>query len=335
MAGAGTGKTTYLLNYALNAPQNSNVLYLTYTQAAEIHFESRVKATCGAVPSNVTIMTWYRFLLTQGVKPFPYPLLSVPPRGISFVEGKVRQRMGVTRGTSGYYLNENGDIFSSRLADLACKCNEQVGGDAINRISDMFDTILIDEVQDLSSYDYDYIGNLMHTPTSVVVVGDPRQRTYTTSKEGPHTNETFFDFARKRQLCEIDTESLSICHRCRPDVIALANELFPELPAMECAASDEEGYLRILSKEESAKPPIGFLEATHLSWQAKSTPYANCLTMTMGDSKGSEFDNVVVWLTKPMAKWLSDRATELKPIARAKMYVAITRARNNLWLVKP
>lgn len=79
----------------------------------------------------------------------------------------------MTRGNPAYYLaNERGDVFSSRLADLACKCNEQVGGDAVNRISDMFDIILIDEAQDLSSYDYDYICSLMHTPASVIVVSD-------------------------------------------------------------------------------------------------------------------------------------------------------------------
>lgn len=183
MAGAGTGKTTYLLNQALNFPREKNVLYLTYTEAAAIHFASRVKAMRGAVPGNITVMTWYSFLLAHGVRPFPYPLPGIMPRGICFVEGKVPQRKGVTRGTPAYYLaNKQGDVFSSRLADLACKCNEQVGGDAVNRISDMFDIILIDEAQDLSSYDYDYISSLMHTPASVIVVGDPRQRTYTTSK---------------------------------------------------------------------------------------------------------------------------------------------------------
>lgn len=336
MAGAGTGKTTYLLNQALDVSREKNVLYLTYTEAAAIHFASRVKAMRGTVPGNITVMTWYSFLLAHGVRPFPYPLPGILPRGISFVEGKVPQRRGMTRDNPAYYLaNERGDIFSSRLADLACKCNEQVGGDAVNRISDMFDIILIDEAQDLSSYDYDYISSLMHTPATVIVVGDPRQRTYTTSKEGPHTEETFFDYAQRRQLCEIDTNSLSVCHRCRPDVVALANALFPDLPALACATPDEGTYLHTLSKRERAKPPVDFLEAMHLTWQAKSLPYSNCSTMTMGASKGSEFDDVAVWLTKPMSMWLNNREVPLKPGARAKMYVAVTRARNNLWLVRP
>lgn len=336
MAGAGTGKTTYLLNQALDIPREKNVLYLTYTEAAAIHFASQVKAMRGTVPSNITVMTWYSFLLAHGVRPFPYPLPGIMPRGIYFVEGKVPQRRGVIRGNPDYYLaNKQGDVFSSRLADLACKCNEQVGGDAVNRISDMFDIILIDEAQDLSSYDFDYISSLMRTPASVIVVGDPRQRTYTTSKEGPYTGETFFDYARRRQLCEIDTNSLSVCYRCRPDVVALANALFPDLPALVCATPDEEAHLHTLSKGERAKPPIGFLEAMHLTWQTKPLPYSNCSTMTMGASKGSEFDNVAVWLTKPMSMWLYNREATLKPGARAKMYVAVTRARRNLWLVSP
>ena len=335
MAGAGTGKTTYLLNQALNVPREKNVLYLTYTEAAAIHFASRVKSIRGAVPGNITVMTWYKFLLTHAVRPFPFPLPGMMPRSVHFVEGKAPQRRGVTRGDPAYYIaNKRGDVFSSRLSDLACKCNEQVNGDAVNRISDIYDTILIDEAQDFSSYDFDYINSLMHSPASVVVVGDPRQRTYTTSKEGPYQNETFFDYAERLKLCEIDTESLSVCHRCRPGVVALANSLFPDLPALTCTTPDEETHLHTLSKGELAKPTKDFLEAMHLTWNAKSPPFTNCTSMTMGASKGSEFDNAVVWLTKPMSMWLDNRETALKPSARAKMYVAITRARHNLWLIR-
>ena len=187
----------------------------------------------------------------------------------------------------------------------------------------------------MSSYDYDYISSLMHTLATVIVVGDPRQRTYTASKEGPYSEETFFDYAQRRQLCEIDTNSLSVCHRCRPDVVALANDLFPDLPALTCAVPDEEAHLHTLLKGERAKPPVDFLEAMLLIWQVKSLPYSNCSTMTMGASKGSEFDNVAVWLTKPMSMWLDNRETDLRPSAKAKMYVAVTRARHNLWLVRP
>lgn len=57
--------------------------------------------------------------------------------------------------------------------------------------------------------------------------------------------------------------------------------------------------------------------------------------MNMGNSKGLEFGNVLVYLTNDMASWLKDKNSTLAEEARAKLYVAITRARNNLGFVLP
>ncbi len=336
IAGAGTGKTTYLLNLALNAPQGDNVLYLTYTVAASLHFEKRLKERLGAVPRSITIMTWFSFLLSHGVRPFPYPLPGVRPRGIHFTERKISPRRGVTRDKPSYYLaNKENDVHSSRLAGLACLCDENASGEAVRRISDIFQLILVDEAQDLSSYDYDYLAKLMGTPSSVIVVGDPRQRTYATTHEGAHLNETVFDYMVGRELCEIDTDSLTVCHRCKPDVVSLANELFPDLPALRPAVQSVDEHVKILAEKEFVSYREELSAAMSLSWQTKALPIGSCSSMTMGASKGSEFEDVVVWLTGPMAKWLDDRKAELRPQARARLYVAITRARNNLWLIRP
>lgn len=336
IAGAGTGKTTYLLKLALNAPETCNVLYLTYTEAASAHFETQIKHLRGAVPSNITIMTWFSFLLSQGVRPFPYPLPGFRPKGIQFTEGKVKQQRGVRRGQPAYYITDNQqDVFSSRLADLACMCDEQVNGAVVTRISDIYQLILVDEAQDLSSYDYDYVEKLLRTPSSIVIVGDPRQRTYTTSNEGAHLNETIFDYIANNKLCEIDRSTLTTCYRCKPDVIELANELFPDLPALQPSDGTTDEYVKVLTKEEFSRQAANAKFAMHLTWQSKSLPISGCQTMTMGASKGSEFSDVAVWLTQPMSKWLVDRKSELKATSRAKLYVAITRSQNNLWLIKP
>lgn len=336
IAGAGSGKTTYLLNLALGAPSHENVLYLTYTDAAAIHFESRIKSLCGAMPKNITVMTWFSFLLVHGVRPFPHPLPGIRPHGISFVEGKVAQKKGIVRGRAAYYFaNGKLDIYSSRLSDLACLCDDQVDGDAVGRISDMFQLILVDEAQDFSGYDFDYLAKLFRTPSSVVVVGDPRQRTYTTTKEGPNCKKTFFEYVTEQKLCEIDSDSLAVCYRCKQDVVDLANALFPGLPALRSSEQNDERHIKILSRRESAVSHASFQTAMHLGWSSSALPLNNCAFMTMGAAKGSEFEDVVVWLTKPMEKWIDDKRVELKPTARAKLYVAITRARNDLYLVRP
>jgi DNA helicase-2/ATP-dependent DNA helicase PcrA len=49
--------------------------------------------------------------------------------------------------------------------------------------------------------------------------------------------------------------------------------------------------------------------------------------MNFGKSKGLTFDRVLIYLPGTMLKWLKDANTDLAGGSRAKLYVAITRAR--------
>ena len=61
IAGAGTGKTTLLLNEAVEHCESKNVLYLTYTDQNAWEFEAAVTERIGYHPHSITIMTWYSF----------------------------------------------------------------------------------------------------------------------------------------------------------------------------------------------------------------------------------------------------------------------------------
>ena len=51
-------------------------------------------------------------------------------------------------------------------------------------------------------------------------------------------------------------------------------------------------------------------------------------TLTFGRSKGLGFDRVVIYPTEKMMTWLEDPKGQLEGEARAKLYVALTRARH-------
>ena len=58
-------------------------------------------------------------------------------------------------------------------------------------------------------------------------------------------------------------------------------------------------------------------------------------TLNMGAVKGRTFDKVLVFPTKDMLEWLLDHSVSLAETSRAKLYVAITRARHNVAFVVP
>ena len=49
--------------------------------------------------------------------------------------------------------------------------------------------------------------------------------------------------------------------------------------------------------------------------------------MNYGNSKGLTMEHVLIYPTKPIMSWLKDRSKALEGQSRAKLYVAITRAR--------
>ena len=68
IAAAGSGKTTFLVDEALK--QTGNVLITTYTEANEAEIKNRIVQKNKYIPSNITIQTWFSFLIQHGVKPY-------------------------------------------------------------------------------------------------------------------------------------------------------------------------------------------------------------------------------------------------------------------------
>ena len=76
IAAAGSGKTTFLVNQALSI-QDSRVLITTFTEANEQEIKKKFIEANGCIPPNVTVQTWFSFLLQHGVKPYQAPYVII------------------------------------------------------------------------------------------------------------------------------------------------------------------------------------------------------------------------------------------------------------------
>lgn len=90
IAAAGSGKTTYLVRQAMQ--QADNVLITTYTIANELEIRKKFIEHNGCVPHNVTIQTWYSFILQHGVRPFQWVVLDDKINGMILVNEKSREK---------------------------------------------------------------------------------------------------------------------------------------------------------------------------------------------------------------------------------------------------
>lgn len=331
VAGAGTGKTTMLLDMAAACCSSRNVLYLTYTNANAHEFESALIERIGCIPASITVMTWFSFLLVHGVRPFPAPGFKHRIDQLFFDQGRPRQIADVNRGDEDYYCPAPGIVYRSRLSDLAALCDQWWDGAVIDRICSIYDVILVDEGQDFAGYDYDLLLSLMNYSGAMIIVGDPRQQTYRTNHEQINSGyKTVFDFFNEKSSYPLDTTSLRTTYRCSQDVIDLANRLFPELPTV---VASENSFLSTRGSVIKLKK-AGFStwaqtrsgSFTILRYSSRVKIPEGYRAMNMGESKGLTLGDVVIFPTNDMRKWIEGETVELKDETRAKLYVAITRA---------
>lgn len=347
IAAAGSGKTTYLVEQAMKVT-DARVLITTYTESNEAEIRQKFFDLVGRVPAHVTIMTWFSFLITHGVKPFQGCLFDFDVAGMVFAI----TQSGIKTVVNGHpipyaetdfrrhYFDRAGRVFSDKLPKLVIRCNANSGGAVIDRIARIFPHVFVDEVQDLAGYDLDILADLARSPARLLIVGDPRQVTYLTHHERKYKKYSdggivkFVQGELRKVPFVIDDATLCRSHRNSALVCAVSSRLYPELPvstACECdrcrtgVPAHNGLFLVRLSDYADYVAMVSPMQLRDKS--SSSGVDSNASVMNFGEAKGRGFDHVVILPTQPMKAWLKDPSSKLAAQSRARFYVAMTRGR--------
>lgn len=331
IAGAGSGKTTYIINDALKKHEAS-ILITTFTQANEEEIKRKFIAVNGCVPSNVRIQTWFSVLLQHGVRPYQGVKYEKNIEGLFLISGQ-SARMIPETNTENHYFTKDRKIYSDKVAKFAIKCNEQEGNPVISRLSRIYTDIYVDEIQDLAGYDLEFLKLLLASDTNICLVGDPRQATYSTNDSAKNKkykkSEIVNFFSDKTIQIETDNTSLNTNFRCNKNICEISNKLYPEFEAVSSGNTDKDNHLGLfLVGSQDVGSYLADFGGMQLRDSAKNKNVNyDYPVMTFGKAKGLEFNRVIIYPTKPFVEWLKGKSTELAPTSRSKLYVAITRAR--------
>lgn len=344
IAAAGSGKTSYLIDEALNIDEK--VLITTFTNANEAEIRKKIIEKCGFIPKNINIQTWFTFLLQHGVRPFQGSM-NIPEtiNGICMKYRRTESKNSDGRSyfipksdIKKYYLSKDMKIYSDKLSSFVFEENKRTKGKVINRIENIYRNIFIDEVQDMAGYDLEIINLLINSNVNLIMVGDPRQVTYHThyeQKNKKYYNGKIENYIKDNSLqCIIDTETLKDSYRNINDICKIASELYPD---MQCTQSkqnksvEHQGVYFVLKKDildylEKYKP-------VQLRYNKRVNINEYYGFRNMGESKGLSFDRVLIYPTKKMLEWFYDSKIDLPEETRAKLYVALTRARFSVGIV--
>lgn len=334
LSAAGSGKTTLLTQQALARPHR-RIAILTYTLQNLEEIRRSFEFSVGVVPANVSIYSWYSFLLRECIRPYQSALVAEPRiQGLQYVSGRTDNR--IPRAQERRYYLAGHQILSDRASEFAVRCNDQTQGRVMARLADLFDEVYVDEVQDLAGYDLDLLERLMATRMEVTLVGDTRQATYSTNHAARNAQYRgtkmlrLFEAWQQRGLCRIDHRTTS--WRCTQAMCNLADSLYPTMPRTESGNDARSGHNGIVVVSPDAVDRyVSEFSPTVLRYDRKED-CAGLPAVNFGESKGRTYTRVLIFPNGPLIRFLrtGDPAKITSP---AKYYVAFTRARLSLAFV--
>ena len=335
IASAGSGKTTTIVDGACRDAARKAAM-ITYTNNGREEIAATSYRRFGCVPPHVTISTWYSFLVRHFVRPYQNCLYEPRVAAIQFVNGRSAQYVPA-ENIRRHYFSRPDRIYVDKVSKFAWQVIEHTGGLPLQRFEQIFDRLFIDESQDLAGYDLDLIELLLRSNVEIALVGDHRQATYSTNSSA--RNQKFagqkivlkFEEWENSGLCEIDYHNFS--HRCVQAICDFADQFHPKAPNTESRNMNVTGHDGVFAVRRDRVPGyVGTYNPQPLRYN-RTTRDIEGKPINFGSAKGMTFDRTLIYPHTPLRKFL--KTGNIKDAGKeiAKIYVAITRARQSVAFV--
>lgn len=337
LAVAGSRKTQGIVERCASLLSARRVLVLTYTQANQEELRSRLKQYAGD-HHNIEVMGWFSFLLSHFAKPFiPFKFPGQRVHGFNF-DGIPSRFAG---GGESRFFDSNGAAYACELGRLAHELVADSKGALLRRLECIYDEILIDEVQDFSSYDWEILDVLLRSSIDIRMVGDIRQSVLATNLRSK--KNTKYSYANSiAWFRERETEGLLeikdsvITWRCQPHIAAFSDTIFdsswgfPATQSKNDAVTDHDGVY--LVNTEHVNEYVEMYKPQCLRHSASSGKKFALDFLNFKVSKGMTCERVLIIPTEPIKKFVQS-GTYLEPTPASSFYVAVTRAKQSVAIV--
>jgi DNA helicase-2/ATP-dependent DNA helicase PcrA len=354
LAVAGAGKTYHICHSIDPAKRN---LILAFTNENVFNIQRELIDAFGSIPKYTVVSTFHSFVYHNLILPYEPSIasyfecdsfaskgittLSPPPQSIKVGSRKaVANPRYFAKTKLRHYVDDGSRYYCAALSELALqvKCRKvALVSRASRRLNLFYDACYIDEFQDFRGHDYDLIVNLAKRLNEVTLVGDYYQHSVSgrnnTGKPFAKNKTVicysdFLDGLRKEGF-EIDEASLRLSRRCAPSICSFVQD---KLAIRIDSAGCNKGEIIWVSKNldailtDDTITKLVYQESNSFSFRSVNWSY----------SKGDTFDSVCVILTKNFEN-LDDEGFSIRGISDStinKLYVALTRSRGNVYLIK-
>lgn len=239
-----------------------------------------------------------------------------------------------------HYITRKRQYYCATLSELVLqvkKNRESLVKRAIARLNLFYDCVLIDEFQDFREFDYELIMALVKQLNNVVLVGDYYQHSVSATnnsgkpfknKSGDVSYDAFVAELQKSGF-EVDLTTLDKSRRCSAEICNYVRE---KLHISITSSGDRRGT--VIWVDDDPTPVLDNNQITKLVFQQAADYTFPALNWSY--SKGDTVDSACVILTDGLDNLDSDKFNpeKVKPSTLNKLYVAMTRSRGDLYLMK-
>ena len=340
LATAGSGKT-YHITHSINVAERVYIISFTNRNVDNIVMELN-NHYFNKIPSNVIVSTFDTFVFHQLIKPFSNILEMVDKNilGVDVIsKPEVDGRNPNYKPVSDplHYMNSNQQLYVSRMSKLFMKQAEVTKKAILRRLERYCDCIYFDEFQDYNGFDFKVLQYIIENANlNVIAVGDIFQSLVAPIRQdGNGSNKPFSTINTVNDLRSyfsdniiIDTDTLINSRRVTKNVAEfIQNYLFINIGSnSELQGNiiwvDDIAQIDSLMRNKSIPKlvwnrtiAINPME-THINWSySKGDTYKECCIILNND-------------TSDLSKW-----NRLSSSIRNKLYVALTRAKENVYLI--
>lgn len=327
LAVAGSGKTTLIVD-KLNLEEN--FLLITYTINNTRNLKEAIIKKFDFLPENINLLSYYNFLYSFCFRPFlSYKL---KPKGIYWDFTPVfTNRLPLDNLSR--YMTKGRLLYHNRIAKLLQQC--EVFEEINKRLSKYYDHLLIDEVQDFAGHDFNLLKSICQSEIEIILVGDFYQHTFDTSRDGNTNANLHSDYDKYQKIfteskVNLDTEYLNKSYRCTKSVCDfITTQIGIDIQSHKISDS------KVVYVEDESEIENLFTNNNIIKLFYRENYKYKCYSRNWGDCKGENhyYDVCVVLNKTTMASFKKGNLKDLKPITKNKLYVACSRANNNLYLI--
>jgi len=336
LAVAGARKTQGIVEHCARLPCERRILALTYTHKNQCELEERLARYAGD-HLHVEVLGWFTFLLRHFAKPFlPFMFPGERVLGFNFDGMPARMATGKAR-----FIDKSGAVYRSELGRLAFELIAKSRGALIRRLEGIYDEILIDEVQDLSAYDWNIVDALLGSTVDLWLVGDIRQAVLSTNTRSTKNRKYAYAdaihwFRSREKQGLLALEQNAETWRCHPKVAAFSDMIFdpswgfPSTVSKNQHTTDHDGIF--LVRKEHVHDYIARYRPQSLRYSAASAKVLPLEFLNFKVSKGATYPRVLIAPTAAITNFVR-KGIRLEPLAASIFYVAVTRAQQSVAIV--